>query len=282
MTTALREVPVASVHCQRQTGQRTTWRTATGDPFRPDVHTVDRIPDQLAADFVRRHHYAGTYPAAVHRYGLWEHADAGRSLVGVAVLSVPVQRAVLTRAFPTLVPYVESLELGRFVLLDRVPGNAESWLLGQVWRLAAQDGVRGIVSFADPVPRRDAAGRLVMPGHVGTIYQATNATYTGRATARTLRLLPDGRVLSDRAMQKVRAQDQGHDYVERQLVAHGARPMRPGERPATWLADALDAARVTRLRHPGNHRYCFAVGGPAQRRRVRLGMPPASYPKAAR
>jgi hypothetical protein len=33
-----------------------------------------------------------------------------------------------------------------------------------------------------------------MPGHVGTIYAATNAVYTGRATARTVKLLPDGTV----------------------------------------------------------------------------------------
>ena len=35
---------------------------------------------------------------------------------------------------------------------------------------------------------------MVFPGHLGTIYRATNAIYTGLATARTLRLLPDGRV----------------------------------------------------------------------------------------
>jgi hypothetical protein len=51
--------------------------------------------------------------------------------------------------------------------------------------------VRGVVSFADPVPRRIASGLLVMPGHVGTIYAATHAVYADRATARTMKLLPD-------------------------------------------------------------------------------------------
>lgn len=51
-------------------------------------------------------------------------------------------------------------------------------------------------SFADPVPRRTASGVLVMPGHVGTIYAATNAVYAGRATARTVKLLPDGTVFN--------------------------------------------------------------------------------------
>jgi hypothetical protein len=275
---ALFEVATLSPLCQRQQNRRTSWRDArTDQPFQPGEYLVQRIADDVAAAYVKAHHYSGTYPAAVHRYGLL-HAD---QLVGVAVLSVPVARSVLTRAFPGLEPYRESLELGRFVLDDEVPANGESWLLGQVWKLAAEDGVRGVVSFADPVPRQDAAGRLVMPGHVGVIYQATNAAYCGRGTARTLRLLPDGTVLNDRSLQKVRQQDQGHEYVERQLCRAGARPLRAGEHPATWLRDALDAAKVRRLRHPGNHRYCFRLGTPAQRRKVQLGIPAADYPKRA-
>jgi hypothetical protein len=47
------------------------------------------------------------------------------------------------------------------------------------------------VVFSDPVERRRADGTVIMPGHVGVIYQASNAVYTGRGTARTLALLPD-------------------------------------------------------------------------------------------
>jgi hypothetical protein len=50
--------------------------------------------------------------------------------------------------------------------------------------MAGQQGVRGVVSFSDPVPRRTAAGDLVFPGHIGTIYQASNAGYLGRTTPR--------------------------------------------------------------------------------------------------
>ncbi len=66
-------------------------------------------------------------------------------------------------------------------------------------RLAATAGVRGLVMFSDPLPRTRADGAVVMPGHVGTIYQAANSVYTGRSTPRTLTLLPDGTVFSDRA-----------------------------------------------------------------------------------
>ena len=53
--------------------------------------------------------------------------------------------------------------------------------------------------FSDPLPRTRADGTVVMPGHLGTIYQAANAVYTGRGTPRTLTLLPDGTVFSDGA-----------------------------------------------------------------------------------
>jgi hypothetical protein len=78
-------------------------------------------------------------------------------------------------------------------------------------------------------------------GHLGVIYQAANFAYSGRGTARSLGLLPDGSVLSDRAAAKVRSTDQGHRYVERPLVGHGATPRRPDEPGTTWLAGALRA-----------------------------------------
>ncbi|MFE5406826.1 hypothetical protein ACFQ9Z_37155 [Streptomyces sp. NPDC056580] len=45
--------------------------------------------------------------------------------------------------------------------------------------------------------------------------QATNAVYMGRATPRTVKLLPNGVVLNERMAQKVRRQEQGHEYAER-------------------------------------------------------------------
>ena len=44
-------------------------------------------------------HCSGTYPAALGRWGLWE---GERRLVGVAVLAVPMNTAVLTNVFPGL------------------------------------------------------------------------------------------------------------------------------------------------------------------------------------
>jgi hypothetical protein len=56
--------------------------------------------------------------------------------------------------------------------------HRESWFLARCSRLAAEAGLRGLVMFSDPVPRTRTDGVVVMPGHIGTIYQASNAVYT--------------------------------------------------------------------------------------------------------
>jgi hypothetical protein len=151
------------------------------------------------------------------------------------VFGVPVNQAVLTAALPELIPYPEPLECSRFVLLDECPGNSESWLLARCHAELLVAGVRGVVSFADPVPRRTASGTPIMPGHCDRIHQATNGIYARRATARTIKVLPYGTVLNDRAAQKVRRHEQGHQYVEAGLIPLGASVPRAGCDPAEWL-----------------------------------------------
>jgi hypothetical protein len=102
--------------------------------------------------------------------------------------------------------------------------------------------------------------------------------YPGRALPRPHLVVPDGRVLSERALSKVRGDEQGHAYVERQLVRFGARRRRAGEPGAAWLREALSAAGVRSMVHGGNHRYAFRLG--ARRRLVAVGFPAEAYPKA--
>lgn len=261
--------------CLRWAGRRGSWRQPDGG-FDPDRYRVAALEEAPAKAFVVTHHYSGTYPAARFRYGMWDRRrDA---LVGVSVLGVPAQARVLSNVFPTLEVYRESVELARFVLLDEVPANAESWFLARAFALAADAGVRGVVSFSDPVPRPTPAGDLVA-GHVGIIYQASNATYLGRASPATVTLLPDGAVLSNRAVSKLRSGERGRDYVVRSLVARGARPLGPGDDPMVWLAGALDDVGAVKFRHPGNHRYAFTLGSRTQRRAVVVRGDRARYPK---
>lgn len=255
------------------------WREGRDAYRRPDepIRTLDYEvalieDDTTARAFVEQHHYSRSYPAARVRVGLYR----GPALVGVAVFSQPMNNAVITGLAPGL-SHRDGMELGRFVLLDDVPGNGETWFLARCFDLLRRRGdVAAVVSFSDPTPRAAADGRLVFPGHIGTIYQAHNAAYLGRSTARTLRLLPDGTVFSDRAAQKIRARERGWVYAVEQLVAHGAPAPRDGEDLGAWLRAAL--ARVTRtMRHPGNHRYAWALD-----RRLRRTFPrpnPTDYPK---
>jgi hypothetical protein len=264
--------------CQRWHARQHSWRHVWEGGFDRRRYDVVPIGELDAMAYVERHHYSGSYPAASQRYGLFERDQ----LVGVAVLSVPVRAAVLTGVFPKLAAYQESLELGRLVLADAVPANAESWMLARVFELAQREGVRGIVSFSDPMPRRRVDGTLIMPGHVGIVYQALNARYLGRGRARWVTLLPDATVLNDRAIAKVKGQERGHEYVERRLVALGApSPAAYGD-PSLWLADALAAIGARRVKHHGNHRYAFVLGTPTERRSVARMIPlqRLPYPKS--
>lgn len=270
----------ASDYCQRWRDGAHSWRHTSEGGFDKTRFEVAAITDDASAKtFVETHHYSRSYPAARLRVGLFERGE----LVGAAVFGVPMSERVLTSAFPTLEPYAEALELSRFVLLDRVPANAESWYLAQAFRVVAAAGLRGVVAFADPMPRVLPDGSVLSPGHVGTIYQASNGVHTAtRGTARTLLLGPDGRVVSARSVQKIRAQEVGHEYAEARLVELGATPRAAGDDPTAWLGRALDECGVRRVRHPGNYRYLFRIGTTrAERSRVVLGLAPAPYPKRA-
>jgi hypothetical protein len=235
-------------------------------------YEVAPLPEREAKVFVESHHYAGSMPAARWCFGLFW----GGLLVGVAVFSHPVNDRVLTSVLPGTA--IESVELGRLVLLDLVPGNGESFFVARCFDLLRREGVIGVVSFSDPVKRTTMAGEVVFKGHAGNVYQALNAVYLGRGTARTLRLFPNGSVFSDRAAQKVRAGERGADYAAKQLVAAGAPPVDlervSEEQRRAWLREAV--RRATRpLKHPGNLKYAWTL----QKRDRRYLPASLPYPK---
>ena len=255
-------------HCQRFQYRRQTWRPSR-EVIEPLDYLVEPIPDDTTAKaFVLRHHYDHSYPAARFRFGLYRCATG--ELVGVAVFSQPWQHVLKAAGIPF--DASETVELSRFVLLDEVPANAESWFIGHCFRQLRDRGLAGALSFSDPCPRTAADGGVVFGGHLGIIYQATNGVFTGCSRTRTIRLLPDGQVLSDRVLSKIRAQDKGWHYGVHLLVRYGADV--PGRDIRGWLNTWRD--RLTRkLRHPGNYRYCWAL-----QRRNRRHLPDGRpYPK---
>jgi hypothetical protein len=232
--------------------------------------------DNVARSFVVTHHYSSKYVAARYRFGLFNPRG---ELCGVAVFSHPSNNRTLTKHLPGLRCYLEGVDLGRFVLLDEVGHGGESWMLGRCFDLLANWaqaprrwdevtegrepwlGVRGVVSFSDPVPRQATSGVVTLAGHWGTIYQATNGRYVGRGKHRTLSLLADGSVIAPRSLSKVRNGERSSVGVVRDLVAAGAREPRADEDMAAWAAEAVSQVETMRFRHSGNHKYVWALPG---------------------
>lgn len=256
--------------CQRWRERRESYRPA-GEPIDPTRHGVEVVEERDARRFVVDHHYSASYVAARLAVGLFRsRAWVTPELVGVAVFSVPAGPKVLDCWFPG----VEAVELGRLVLLDDVPANGESWFIARAFRLLrrALPNVGGVLSFSDPVQRVSLDGRVVTPGHIGVIYQATNGAHLGRSTPRTLVLSPDGSVLSERALSKLRTGDRGADYTYAQLQRWGAPTRRLGEDGGDYVRRALaDRTRFRRIRHPGNIAYGWRLDG--------TKLPSRPYPK---
>lgn len=259
---------------QRWRERREAFRPAAEpiDPRRFGVELLDG--DREPRAFVERHHYSGSYPAARVRVGLFRsRAWFTPELVGVAVFGVPQSEAVL----PKWTGYGNdgAVELSRFVLLDDVEGNGETWFLARAFRLlrAARPDLRAVLAFSDPVARRAADGRLVTPGHVGTIYQAFNGRHAGRANRATKYQAPTGRDVPKRVLDKVMTGERGARYSRDVLLAAGAPPQLPGESDAAYVVRAREAFR--RYRHPGNLAYVWPlVAG------VALPGQAQAYPKA--
>lgn len=236
---------------QRWQGGAVRFRPA-GEVIRPAEYDVLEIGEDFAKAFVLEHHYSGTYPAARRRFGLFRSGE----LVGVAVFSHPCNEKTITNIFKCE-RAADGLELGRFVLTDAVPGNGESWFLARC-REQLRAHYVGIVSFSDDTPRQTASGEAVFAGHIGTIYQASNAAFLGRGTARSLRILPDGKVLSDRTIQKIRSGERGFGYSAEILRFYGADqcPESDLER-RNWLSHWLGILTRT-IKHPGNLKYAWS------------------------
>jgi hypothetical protein len=266
---------------QRRRDGQDVYRPA-GETINPRHYEVARIDRETAKAFVEKHHYSGTYPAGRRMFGYFE-TKTGRH-VGTAVFGNGGNNKTVTNVLPG--EAVESHELLRFVLLDCVPGNGETHFLSPCFEALKREGFLGVVSMADPVPRTNSEDVTVFPGHIGTIYQAFNAFYTGTATARSKRLFPDGTVYDGRTIAKARSDKKGWRYAAEQLFEHGLSkgitpvPESLAERRRWvdyWLPKVTDE-----LDHPGNYRYVWGLTWTV-RRHVRKLFPPQldcyKYPK---
>lgn len=233
-----------------------------GAEFDPSIHSVDVIDCWTCAKpFVERHHYSGSFPASRLSAGLFRNGPGGTSrLVGVCTFAQPSNNRSVAKT-ANLEHHTHAVDLGRLVLLDEVGCNGESFLVSRALRLLRQNKpeVISVISYADPVKRRVLGSGVVHGGHIGRIYQVMDALYLGRATPRTLDIMPNGLVFSPRALSKLRAGETGAEYALRQLVSAGASPPDAGEDPDRWVQELRARGFFTRIRHPGTHKYLFPL-----------------------
>jgi len=245
---------------QRWRERRATFRPSA-ELIDPSHYGVEVIPDDTTAKlFVERHHYSAAFPSARVRVGLYRsRAWFTPELVGVAVFGVPMSEAVLPKW--TGHGSDGAIELSRFVLLDDVEGNGETWFLARAFRALRRlrPELGAVLAFSDPVARIAADGRVVTPGHIGEIYQAHNGRYVGRANRATKYATPSGVDITKPVLDKVARGCRGHVYAEAKLRAIGAPVRWPGESGESYVARVQASGLLRPYRHPGNLAYVWPL-----------------------
>lgn len=232
----------------------------------PARYNVEPIGYGQASRFIARHHYLHTMPASQLCVGLFgpRTSPTHIPLVGVAVFAVPTTPNVIT-AHSGVLPS-QGTTLARFILLDEVPGNAETHFLSRAFRTLRQSRpeIEAVVSYADP-----------HAGHIGHIYCAASAAHRGKSKSRTLWSI-GGTIIPGRTLTKIRKQERGHQPAIDRIVSLGASPPLYGQTPAEWLASLPATGIVTPMRHPGHYIYNFPLTRRAKARSRKL--PSQPYP----
>lgn len=147
----------------------------------PKECLVKRLSRSTARRYIIKHHYShGCHNAPSACYGLFWNGE----LIGVLVFAVSCSENVRASILGTGTEGTVT-ELHRLHILDGTPKNTESWFVARCLRALKTDmpEIKVVISFADP-----------MEGHVGIIYQATNALYYGTSGNATFFIDGDGRV----------------------------------------------------------------------------------------
>lgn len=194
---------------------------------------VAPIPFKMAKAFVQANHYmGGCHNGPTAQFGLFrlpqplpprwrngskpgqawiEFADVERlnpaSLVGTIIFATPNSENVCRSVFGDEHKR-RVTELHRLCLLDSVGHNAESHFICQALAMLkeARPDLWGVISFAD-----------TSFGHVGTIYQASNAYWTGTSPARAAYRDAAGRIRHRRQcghnVSTLEAQERGWEII---------------------------------------------------------------------
>lgn len=128
--------------------------------------TVSRVSNSATYPFLIERHYAKRIPSLSHCFGLFRNNE----LIGVVTYGTPPSAPQRTGLLgPDMAGVV--LELNRLCLKYNRKNEA-SFLVSQSLKMIPRPSA--IISYADTAQ-----------GHIGTVYQATNALYLGLSAKRT-------------------------------------------------------------------------------------------------
>jgi hypothetical protein len=286
-------------NCDQRWQFRREYRRTPGDRIDPRELGVDVIADAEARAFCGLHHYAGdSIPPVRLAVGLFRKPGpaADRRLTGCAVFSVPMNE----KAVPSWLGVApnEGVELGRFCCAPEIAYGGESWFLSRAFSLLRQEkpDVVSVLSYANPterwsLPTDGGEPILVKCGHFGSAYQALSARILGISSPRTLLLAKSGRLVSPRALSKIRNRERGWPYAVKRLDEIGAGSsigaFTIDVDLSAWIARAIAEGVLVRMRHPGNYAYGIALThrartAMAQRRPTILPYPKKDDPETHR
>jgi hypothetical protein len=197
--------------------------------------TVSKVAQSDVHEFCRRWHYSRTGGNMSWNYGLWD----GFTLVGVVSYNLPTMEACAALFGAERWEWV--VHMGRLVCADDAPRNSESRLIAQSLRALKCDkpSTRAVLTYA-----------ASSEGHLGYVYQATNAIYTGAVKS-------------------------GHHYTDERGQMRGSKQ---GVRVS--IADAKNRGWQVVPGLP-KHRYVYLIGNKTERKEARrlLKLPVLPYPK---
>jgi len=198
--------------------------------------TVDVVSLSDVKEFARRYHYTGSGGNVNARWGLW-HGAVLHGVIAYNLLSPRACEAIMVDA------KVRNLwHMARLILSEESPRNSESRLIGGSLRAIEREypDVWAVITYAD-----------IAHNHVGTVYQATNALYTGLGGEQVYYTDANGHRRSHRC------------------------------NAGSIRRDQAEQMGLTRHVGPQKHRYIYILGSKTQRRQRHhlLKFPALPYPK---
>lgn len=159
--------------------QHSFWDAEEARPPRVAEMHVEHATQADCNEFTGRYHYSGHASMTLWRYGLWHDV----TLWGIAGYNQPTRQ---TGEMLFGADYGQRVaHLSRLALAEHAPLNAESRLVAGSLRLLTRDKPEflAVLTYADP-----------LEDHIGWIYQATNALYTGTSIVSPRYVTPEGTI----------------------------------------------------------------------------------------